>query len=55
MRTPCQIYRDREEKKNLEFEIRDATRVHCLTLTNEDRLEVIKLRMDYRNKYKKEY
>ncbi len=54
-RTPLQIHRDRKEKKNLEWEIRDTGRLHQQTLKEEYRLKLIKLHMDYRYKYFKEY
>ena len=55
MKTPLQVYRDRQERKNLEFEITDARRIHAMTLDDKDRLEVIRLTMNYMIKYKKEY
>ena len=42
-RTPLQIHRDREEKKNLEWEIRNTGRLHQQTLKEEYRLKLINL------------
>ncbi len=55
LRTPRQIYKYRQEKKELEFKIRDVGRRHELTLEDDLRIELISLHIEYRNKYFKEY
>ncbi len=55
MRTPLQIHRDREEKKDLVFKIKDAQRLHQLTLKDEYRIKIITYCREYKIKYKKDY
>ena len=55
MKTPWRVYIARKERQRLEFRIRDLTRIlESEPLTNL-KTELITLKMDYRDKYKKEY